>query len=313
MNLLDAARPTLLFMNARGDHLLNLPAIRALASMFTGRLTLLCRHGAHATYFRGIDFARVFEVDSFCRNLQYFFDAEDAAKKLGETDLFICLNPISGDSSNELLALLGCHHSIGFDETFSESLTIDYSIHSADLAFKVPQVLNPHLEISCYSSPVEFSPECDVFSQSLFDKLPRERRVIAVHLDTKTEKMWTLHAWRELVSTLLDDDPSAYVMNVGLQPIAMRAPRLEDRVISLAALPMASAMAVLSRADLFIGVDSCFLHAADLCRIPGVGLFGPTDSHEFGFRFGPHRHVCGEGSLAEVGVGEVLDAVRSLG
>ena len=223
-----------------------------------------------------------------------------------------CSTPIRGESSNELLPRLGCHDSIGFDEAFARPVAIDYSIHSSDLAFKLPQVLVPELNIEDYAAPVERSVASDLFAESLFERLPEGSRVIAVHTDTKTEKMWTLPAWRELLATLLEEDPNLYVMNVGLQQIELTQPWLEERVFSLDGLSMASTMAVVAKADLFIGIDSCFLHAADLCRVPGVGLFGPTDSHEFGFRFGPHRHVCGCGSLAAVGVGEVLEAVGAL-
>jgi ADP-heptose:LPS heptosyltransferase len=51
-------------------------------------------------------------------------------------------------------------------------------------------------------------------------------------------------------------------------------------------------------ADAFLGVDSCMLHAADLFRVPSVGLFGPTRPSEFGLRFARHRIADGRGSMA---------------
>jgi hypothetical protein len=56
---------------------------------------------------------------------------------------------------------------------------------------------------------------------------------------------------------------------------------------------------------------------ADLCRIPGVGLFGPGEltslgSVEMGFRFGPHRHVQGHGSIRRIDTDSVLNALDDL-
>jgi hypothetical protein len=53
------------------------------------------------------------------------------------------------------------------------------------------------------------------------------------------------------------------------------------------------------------------LHAADLARVPGVGLFGPTRSATWGFRFGPHRHLD-ERKMADITVDEVLRALEDL-
>ena len=44
-----------------------------------------------------------------------------------------------------------------------------------------------------------------------------------------------------------------------------------------------------------------------------VGLFGPTDPKEFGFRVGPHRHVYGHGAMTSISVADVVGAVESRG
>jgi ADP-heptose:LPS heptosyltransferase len=66
-------------------------------------------------------------------------------------------------------------------------------------------------------------------------------------------------------------------------------------------------------ADLFLGVDSLFLHAADLFRVPSVGLFGPTACEEWGFRVTPTwRHISGHGSMDTIQREAVLDALLSI-
>jgi ADP-heptose:LPS heptosyltransferase len=70
-------------------------------------------------------------------------------------------------------------------------------------------------------------------------------------------------------------------------------------------------MGLVANADLFVGIDSSMLHAADLARVPGVGLFGPTRAATWGFRFGPHRHVD-RSTMADITVEEVLSAMEDL-
>jgi ADP-heptose:LPS heptosyltransferase len=71
-------------------------------------------------------------------------------------------------------------------------------------------------------------------------------------------------------------------------------------------------MGLVGEADLFVGVDSCMLHVADLFRVPGVGLFGPTRPRQWGFRFGLHRHVVTEGDMSEIREDEVLGALEAV-
>lgn len=54
--------------------------------------------------------------------------------------------------------------------------------------------------------------------------------------------------------------------------------RPRQRLVRVERLRLGVALALVSLSDLFLGVDSCMLHMADLCRVPGVGLFGPDSS-----------------------------------
>jgi hypothetical protein len=54
------------------------------------------------------------------------------------------------------------------------------------------------------------------------------------------------------------------------------------------------------------------LHATVFFRVPRIGLFGSTISAQWGFRFGPHPHVCGHGGISTNGVDEVCEALESM-
>jgi hypothetical protein len=59
------------------------------------------------------------------------------------------------------------------------------------------------------------------------------------------------------------------------------------------------------------------LHAADLFRVPGIGLFGPSDPQEFGFRFTRGLHLRGRGTMERIAVSDVIlafdEATNSFG
>jgi len=54
------------------------------------------------------------------------------------------------------------------------------------------------------------------------------------------------------------------------------------------------------------------LHVADMARVPGVGLFGPTNAKEFGFYIGPHIMIQADGSMEKIEVGMVVEALNQL-
>jgi len=85
----------------------------------------------------------------------------------------------------------------------------------------------------------------------------------------------------------------------------------KNRIFDVSGIPLELSFALLSVADLFLGVDSCMLHAADLFRVPGVGIFGPTNTQKWGFRFAPHKHITSD-SITSITSQQVFDALMCL-
>ena len=69
---------------------------------------------------------------------------------------------------------------------------------------------------------------------------------------------------------------------------------------------------LVAESDFFIGIDSCMLHVADMARVPGVGLFGPTSAKEFGFYIGPNITIQADGSMEKIEVDMVTNALDHL-
>jgi len=288
---LDATDPLLIFVNARGDQLLNLPTIRAIADLFQGRLTIAVRRGAPDDYFRGLNVRRFLELDLDFSSLDHRFDADGLARRMGRCDLLLSLNPWHATPMRRLLDRLRPQRSIGFHADFDESIVVDFSKHNIDLGFDLAQRLNPALRVDSFAQPPELDARATAWAEALFDRLPSDARVIALHGETKPDKMWPTDRFVRVLDHMLEQRPDLWVVDIAFDRMAHDVGAHGDRVIPAAGLSMRHALAIVARSSGFLGVDSCFLHAADLFRVPGVALFGPTDPHEFGFRFATHRHV----------------------
>jgi ADP-heptose:LPS heptosyltransferase len=141
--------------------------------------------------------------------------------------------------------------------------------------------------------------------------LPREAVLLAVHADTKPEKAWSPAKLAEVLNEFLERHRHVIAIVVGVDPFAVDIGRNRGRLLSCHGIPLSVAFAITDECDLFLGIDSCMLHMADLCRVPGVGLFGPTDPSEFGFRFARHIHVSAA-TMSEISVTEVGEALETL-
>lgn len=308
---LEASHPLLIFVNARGDHLLNLPAIRAAAALFGGRLSVAVRRLAPETFFRNLPVRRFLELDLDFSSLATRFDADELAARVGQCDLLLSLNPWHDAPMRRLLGLLRPDWSIGYHPDFDEAIELDFGKHNVDLGFDLVHRLDPRLCVEDFAAPPDLDCRAAAWVDELLGRLPAGHRLIVLHGETKPDKTWPCERFVQVLDHVLNRLPEAWVFDIAHDRAAHDAGSLGDRVIPAAGLPMPYALAVVARAHLFLGVDSCFLHAADLFRVPGVALFGPTDPHEFGFRFAKSRHVKAA-TMQEIEVEAVTRAVDEL-
>lgn len=309
---LDARRPVAFFANGIGDHLLNLPALRALGDLFRGRLRLICMTGSRATFFADLPLAGVFEAETWSEDHARHFDVAALGARIGDCDLLLSLNPWHSPSVDQLLQRLMPEQSIGFFPGFDVMLARDYSKHNADLAFDVPQWIAPELRLEDFSAAPRWPTDARGLAEAIRSEIPVGMYVLAIHADTKPEKMWPVEHWVALLDMLLEHWPDIFVLVLGRERLSLDKGRFGDRVIPCYGLPLAASLALAGQADVFVGVDSCMLHAADLAGVPGLGLFGPTNPAEFGFRLAPHRHIANGGAMTAIPVHEVAAAFNEL-
>lgn len=308
--LLEAKNPVAFFANGIGDHILNLPAIRALAALYPHRLTLVCEHRSGELFFKGLPFRQILETKVWVEGgWQFEVEIVEAIK---ECDLFLSLVPWQSESLKLFRRQLAPEVAVGFFPDYQISLPLDYNRHSADLAFSIPRHLDPALRLEDFAAPPEFPPEAQRRAGRIRESLPPGMRVLVVHADTVEYKMWSVERFVTVLDTFLERHTDFVALVVGRTPQPLDTGRHKERVILCYGLPLTVSFCLTAQADIFLGIDSCILHVADFCRVPGVGLFGETDSKEFGYRLSPHRHVQGHTKMHTIGVAEVEAALESL-
>jgi hypothetical protein len=320
--VLAACYPLAMFSMAIGDHLTTLPALRALAESFEGRLALICNKGARETFFSDVPLRATYEIQdktiSFGESdstlpVSIRFDVDSLAKQIEECDLFISLNGWHSPSIDDLIGRLCVADSIGFFSSFQIRLPYSHDIHVIDTKFQIPQYLKPSLRLDAYSAAPAVSPDIRQWAQAWRARLPSEAKVLAVHAETRPARMWPIERFVRTLDKFLGNHTEVIILALGTKDLGLGKIDFNQRIVPCYNLPLPCAMSLVGVADLFMGVDSSLLHVADLFRVPGLGLFGPSSYAEAGFRFAPHRHVRGQDqTMAAISETEVLDALESL-
>jgi len=306
-------RAVAFFDNGIGDHVLTLPALRALCACFPGELELLCNERFAETFFGGLPVRALHPLRFGAAGDRLGFDAEAAAAKVAPAEVFISLNPWHSAAVDELLELLKPRRSIGFFAAFGEELPRDFTMHTADLAFTAPRALDPGLRFEEFAAPPELTAASRRAARAILDEIPSDRRVLIVHADTKPEKTWPAERFIAALDAFLERRPDFVALVLGRARLALDSGRRGEAVVACEGLPLGVSLALAAEADLFFGVDSCVLHAADFCRIPCVAVFGPTEPHEFGCRLAPAHHLTGErGMTQSISVADAVTALEAI-
>jgi hypothetical protein len=300
------------FMNGIGDSLINLPALRALSELFRGELTLIYAEHRYADVFNELPLKRRVGIRCWRVDEQRRFDVPAVLDRIPSCEMFVSLVPWRSPDLTELVRRLGPCRSIGFDRTFDVALPLDFTKHSADLAFDAVRVLRPTSVMDAYLWPPTFGEKADRAVAGLRGCLSPGTRCLTVHCDTLPEKMWPAERFNQVLDAFLDAHPEFVAFIVGCTDCGISVPGKMDRIIPSFGLRLTVSQALVARSDLFLGIDSSLLHVADLCSVPSVGIFGPTRAHEFGFLVAPNCTLQGECSTLEIGVAEVLEGLEKM-
>jgi ADP-heptose:LPS heptosyltransferase len=309
---ISAQSPVIFDVNGYGDRLMSLPTIRALSQKFGSNLSLICASGDRELFYTGIPFENVYETEFITRDGERQFDAVNLAQQLDNCDLLISLNPWHSSSMDCLLTLLSQTSSIGFYPTFTHILPIDEPEHYINRAFRVAKCIDPNLDLAHFNTAPIFPSHKLSRAEAMRQTIPHDNRVLAIHTETLSQKMWSISGWTTVLNAFLDRYPEYIIFILDREYQGVYLPSYRDRVIHFSGLSLSFIFALIGTVDLFLGIDSCLLHAADLYRIPSVGLFAATDPRQFGFRFTQHHHITTDGNMADLDPEVVLAALMDL-
>jgi ADP-heptose:LPS heptosyltransferase len=306
---------TVLFANGLGDHLLALPALRALGRTFPGQLTLLTAEYPTELLLAGVGFTRTIKVPMrVTGNGGRRFDGRATAELLGPMDWFISLSTWYSSSVSEVVDALQPIRSVGMHRQFDWTVPVDLTKHVADRIFSVARHFDPRARLEDFTGPIPLQPDNVALAAEVRREVGVDRRLLVVHAETSTPaKRWAPERMEEALRRLAADLPDIFVVAVSHGSPPFRADAIGESVLAVSGVPIGSFLALIATADLFLGVDSFGLHAADLWGVPAVGLFGLTSPAEYGFRFSANnRHVDGKGDTSRIAVEQVVDALKAV-
>jgi len=320
--LLQAKSPAVCFVTNVGDAVLTLPTLRALGEMFSAPITLVCPKVAFDLCFWEVS-PRFVDTTGLpltgtppaLGRPERALDYKVLASEIGVVDVFIDTLPwysLANVVIRPLLEQLAPTTSIGFTPDIYDIVVPKADRHSADLTFTLARLFDPSLRIESYAQPVPLRPSVQQDARSMRATVPAGVKVLVVHADAGwTDKRWPVTRFIEVLNRFLSRHREfvAWVVGMGHEELNVGSER--DRILSHLGLPLDLSMGLVASADLFLGIDSSMLHAADLARVPGVGLFGPTHPATWGFRFAPHRHLA-RSAMADITAQDVLDAMEDL-
>lgn len=300
-------RPAVFLANLIGDQLVSLPAIRAICARCPSRVQLLLGEGLLSFFYQGLPIGPITRV--------WYDDAEPpgvdvdrTAAAAGPCDLFLSLARRAGATA--LARRMGAVRLVGILDGADDSRRARAGEHAFDTLFSIAQQLDPALRFDDFNGPPILSSAARSAAARMVTGWRRPgERLLFVHPETKAAKMWRPEGYSRVLTRFLARHPECRVIVSSLEPSGIDLPAAR---VEYSSHHLELTMAMMAHMDAFLGVDSCFLHAADMCRVPGVGLFGPTTPAQWGFRISPtFRHVAAD-TTAAIARDDVLDALESI-
>lgn len=308
---LNAEAPVIFFINGIGDNILNLPALRALGSLFDGRSSLICS-GSALFMFDDLPVKRAIKIRVESSAYGREFDADAVAAETGNCDLFLSLVPWHSESLTRLVEKLRPQLSVGFIADYDIRLPLNFDQHTSELPFDIVRLFDARSRLQDFTAPPCYPTEARAEARKLREQMSPGAKALVVHADTGQKKMWDGSKLMQTLDTFLGLHPDFTVLLVGGRPQSLDCGLYGDRVVPCYGLPLPVSMALVTEADFFLGIDSCMLHAADFAGVPSVGLFGPTSAAEFGFLVGPHIAIQAPHTMSEIETSDVTGALESL-
>ncbi len=283
------AKVAVFLWNGIGDCWLSVPTLRALAEEFPSQVMLIM-----PSYLHNVLPQDLYELPS-ARIPEEWGRAERRSQSelqsiLGEDfsiELFINLSPWRSPFLDQI------EHHFRSRSTFEISTFHLSNVaggigneHYADFVFQVAKyVQRTQSEKDFFQLQIAMRDEFRNKADRLSQVFPDDCKLLCVHNHSSEErKRWDtgrLFSCLDSFTSIREE-----YLAIIVDPTEYQIPlHLNNRIFSMTGLRLGTVAAFVEKCDLFLGVDSCMLHMADMCKVPSVGLFGPTRPENWGFRF----------------------------
>jgi len=314
MAVRSATRPVVFFSNGLGDHLLTRPTVLALQRYYQGRLGFIGASGMASTFFPDANFRVLHEipVTTAADGHSPRFNPDDIGAIASEFDALISLNPWCSQDMKDLEKQIRPKPFLGLAPDHGNLPPLARATHYVDYAFGVARLVDPTCRLD---DVLSLPPTPDLNrhrAEHIRKLLPPGYKILCVNTSTRDpRKQWPGESFRTLLRQFLIRRSDYIAVIVDDVDADLDCGDLEARICSLDGVDLETSTALVASADLFLGVDSYFLHVADFAKIPSVGVFGPTDPRLWGFRFTRHKHVSAN-TMNEISVEQVGTALDAL-
>lgn len=311
-HLKDRRSPLIFFANGIGDGVLALPALRAIGAGFEGRAKFLLKAGSDRFLFNSLDVKNCLFVDMHQNTSSGMDFCCDVVRPFAHgCDLFISYVPWTSRSLAQIFLDKRAPISIGVNSCFDVFVVPEAGKHQFDIMFSVTQHIFPDLNLEEFAYAPATSQSVEAERRRILGRL-NGRLLIGIHPEAShPAKSYPILLVEQLICDLISLSENICVCIFGQGKELAQLEDISHSVFVLDSTLEVAASAV-PKLNLFIGVDSCFLHFADIHRVPGVGLFGPTSYELWGYRFAPHIHLQSARGMDEISPPDIIKAANSL-
>ncbi|GEM_PF-1251067 len=308
---LACQKPILFFANALGDHLLTRPTVLALTEVFEGRLGYMGAPFSAERFYPDADFRCVCPVAfSYGDGGAHDFEMASVLSYGNSFDAIISLNPWHSP------LLESVRHTIApkpFVTLGSDSGVLACNPQpKKDMAAKIfamAKFFRKDFELSSFLSVHPASPHARACADYIFSELPQGKKVLCVHTWTHDLKRWPTQRFKEVIAAFILRFPEYVALVVDPADTELDTGLPVGAVFTCDGVDLDTATDLVARSDLFLGIDSYFLHVADFSGVPSVGIFGPTNPERWGASYSPAISLRSGRSPLEVSSGSVLSAL----
>ncbi|WP_331351888.1 hypothetical protein [Cellvibrio sp. UBA7671] len=304
--------------NAIGDCIMMLPALRALSRNSTEGFRLLVSPNKRESVF--FEFEKQIELwTDYTSEGDYIFPSDENIRRAsGGCDSLVNLCTWWNDFDSFMIDGITAYSVAETKfESYPSSLRTHDLLHAFENYFKVVNQIFETESIENYVAPVMLPSEAIGFAKSIKERLGTKIKLLGIHSYSRPDKTMTSCAFPTEINKFLVKNPDWVIVN--LDPIkgTILDAVSREKVLRLYGRPLSYYLAMVNVCDAFIGVDSCFLHAADLARIPSVGLFSPTSPKIWGLKFSKGLNLCAdsmslfEGADINLALGSLMHEVNA--